>query len=158
MILLSHTRDRQRHVRPQTRTCLPGESLIACVPKYWLINNRNLGVSTASAPTREASGRFNACTKSWSLPDYATHCYSFVPDVFRQADDERRFTVNGLDIVVREYEHPDYQLHRVFACIKVNELRDVFAHIRFYTKVSAIAAYRNIFDGIIASVRVQRND
>jgi hypothetical protein len=78
--------------------------------------------------------------------------------VFRQADDERRFTVNGLDIVVREYEHPDYQLHRVFACIKVNELRDVFAHIRFYTKVSAIAAYRNIFDGIIASVRVQRND
>src|SRR5271166_5559586 len=116
MNLLTNTRSIQPQILPQTVTRLNGEELVIFFPKSW----RRESVSnkiTFFSPTDEAIVMSHAFRGFKTLSVFENWLFSKVHFRYREVGSAlvqiptrqigigRRFAVNKLDIVIREYEY-----------------------------------------------------
>ena len=161
MILLTPARDFQPQILPQTVTRLDGEQLVITFPKGWRAETDRKFV-TAYAPADVASARVQAYRGFKTMAAFEQWNFAAVNFIYRQAGGAtlhvpyqqvglgRRFTVNRLDIVIREYQDPGKLRYLGVACI---QLRDVFVSVKYGSRWNAMAENRAIFQKSVTTVR-----
>jgi hypothetical protein len=146
MIFLSKTRGVQPQIQPQTVTQLDGELLIISFPKVWR-EKRDFTSHTVSSPANEAKATLAAYRGYKTLSAFENWLFSqehsrynqvgpaLVYTPYKQTGLGRRFSVNQLDIVIREYQDTNKLSYLGVAGIRI---RNASVSVIFETKSNAL--------------------
>jgi hypothetical protein len=161
MISLHLERPVQPRSLPQTATQPDREALVITFPGGWRAETGRKFV-TAYAPAGGASARIEASQGFPTLDAFEQWNVAAANFIYRQAGDAilhvpyqetglaRRFSVNQLDIVIREYQDPGK--HRYLGSASIR-LRDVFVSVKYEARWDAVAENRAIFQKSITTLR-----
>jgi len=155
----------QPQIQPQAVPRPDNEELILTVPGSWRIK-REPKETIAISPTGEAKiwahgfRSFNTLSdfESWLFPrvhfDYQQVGSALMQIPVREIGMERRFAVNSLDIVIREYEcgnKPDYT---ALAAVRI---RNAFVMVVLNGGWNARAEYGKVHEASVKSLRFVSN-
>jgi hypothetical protein len=161
MISLNLERSVQPRILPQTATQPDREALVITFPGGWWAETGRKFV-TVYSPSGGASARIEGRGDFPTLDAFDQWNVAAVNFIYRSAGDAifhvpyqetgiaRRFSVNQLDIVIREYQDPGR--HRYLGAASIR-LRDVFVSVKYEARWNAIAENRAIFRKSVTTVR-----
>jgi hypothetical protein len=146
---------------PQTQPQVQpgGERVVVSLPRNWSRHHPD-GNLAAASPAKEVSLRVNTyrfdASSDINLTVFAKYHYSFANESFNRSGNERKFSISVVEVVVRDFIHPIHGLNRVIGCVQVNEKKNLFVCLHFFSKVSSVTEYRQAMDRIITSVRIEK--
>jgi hypothetical protein len=161
VISKTNYRDIQPQILPRTVTRLHGEQLVISFPKGWRYEKKATTTNVFS-PKNEAKAAVAGFRGFKTLSNFENWLFSslhyqyeqvgcaliYIP--YKQVGIGRRFAVNKLDIVIREYQDASKHKYLGAACVRI---RNTSVSVVFKAKWDAIAENRKIFERSVQTVR-----
>lgn len=162
MNLLTNTRDVQPQVQPQTVTRLHGEQIVISFQKGWRLKQEPHKVTSFSS-TDNAKEAVRAFRGFKTFPAFENWVFSLLHSQYKQVGSAlmyvpykqvgigRRFAVNKLDIVIREFEDASKLNYLGIACVRI---QNISVSVLFTAMWKTIAENRRIFERSVTSLRI----
>jgi hypothetical protein len=161
MISLTNTREIQPQIQPQTVTRFQGEQLVISFKKGWRLKHEPHKVTGFSSTdnAKEAVTAFRgfktfSVFENWVFSllhsQYEQVGSALIYVSYKQVGLGRRFAVNKLDIVIREFEDANKLKYLGVACVRI---RDISVSVVFTALWNSISENRRIFEGSVTSLK-----
>jgi hypothetical protein len=162
MNILTNARVIEPQSLSRTATRLSGEWVVISFPGGWR-EERGSKITTVYSPTNETRADLACSRRFKTLAAFEKWLFSSVHFQYRQAGDaivlvpykqvglDRRFAVNRLDIVIREFACGGNQNYLGVAAVR---LQNYSASVLFRSRWDAIAGIRKVFENSVKSIRL----
>ncbi len=162
MILLTNARAILPQTRTQPATRFGGEQLVITFPKGWQWTELS-GKVTISSPAGDAQADAKAYKGFKTLAAFENYVFSSAPHHYRQIGAalvyapyyqvgiDRRFEVNKLSIMIREFQDANKLHYLGVGCVR---LLDISVSVLFTTRWDTLTENRKVFEKSLPTVRL----